>query len=910
MIGTKLAHYEITSHLGTGGMGEVYQATDMKLGRSVAVKVLLEAVAQDSERIARFEREAKLLASLNHPNIATLYGMEVSGGKHFLVMELVEGATLAERIKRNPIPVEEAVRIARQIVEALEAAHEKGIVHRDLKPANVKITPDDKVKVLDFGLAKAMENAPVNATLSNSPTLSFGATQVGVILGTAAYMSPEQAKGFVADPRSDVFSFGCVLYEMLSGRQAFQGETVSEIIAAVLIREPDPSALPSDLNPRMLELLRHCLEKNPKRRLQAVGDLRLELETIAAAPRAVASRQAAAKPQPLWRRAIPVLVTAIVFSVIAGVTAWNTRKPDPVNIVRLPLVLPEGQQLLTFSHPLAISPDGTRMVYVANNQLFLRTMGEWEARPIAGTPGGPGSIGEPFFSPNSQWVGFYSREDSAIKKVAVTGGAAVLICKTDTVSGATWTGDQIWFARLRDKGIMRVSENGGEPVEIVPRKMPSETMQRPQLLNGGRSLLYTVAIEGGGDDRWDTAQIVVQSLPAGDRNVVIRGGTDARYLPTGHLVYALGGTVFAILFDEKTGKTQGGSVPILEAVMYSKGTNTGASHFDVSVKGSLAYVPGNGSASATPQRTLAQLDRTGKAQPLPLPPQNYLHPRVSPDGKQLAFGTDDGREAGIWIYDLKGNGPPRKLTVGGRNLDPVWTTDSLSITFRSVRDGASGLFQQRADGVGSAERLTKVDSGRTQVPESWSGKTLLYRQMGLGTSIELWTLSLDGEKKTAPLLQASSTSVLTEAVFSPDGHWFAYRSNELGRSQIFVQPFPPIGTKYQVSTEDSGGGGFDPLWSPEGKELFYVSAVSARMMAIEVRTTPSFTFGKPTPIPVEGLAFSTDRRNYDITHDGKQFVAVLEQAGSQADSGGRPARQQINVVLNWFEELKQRVPSR
>jgi serine/threonine protein kinase len=907
MIGTKLAHYEITSHLGSGGMGDVYQATDSKLGRRVAVKVLPQAVAQDSERISRFEREAKLLASLNHPNIATLYGMEESGGKHFLVMELVEGETLAERIQRSPIPVEETLRIARQIVEALEAAHEKGVVHRDLKPANVKVTPDDKVKVLDFGLAKAMESAPVNAALSNSPTLSMGATQAGVILGTAAYMSPEQAKGFAVDPRSDVFSFGCVLYEMMSGRQAFQGETVSEIIAAVLIREPDLSALPSDLNPRLLELLRHCLEKNPKRRWQAVGDLRLELETTAAAPRAVASPQAGAKPGPLWKRAIPVLVTAVVFSAIASVTVWNLRKPDPLNVVRLPLILPEGQQFLTAnaSHPLAISPDGTRLVYAANNQLFLRAMGEWEARPIAGTPGGQ-AIAEPFFSPDSQWVGFYGREDSALKKVAVTGGAPVLICKTDSISGATWVGDQIWFARLRDKGIMRVSENGGEAEEIVPRKNPSEAMQRPQLLSGGRSLLFTVAT-GVGNDRWENAQIVVQSLPAGERNVVIRGGTDARYLPTGHLVYALGGTVFAIPFDEKTGKTQGGPKPVLEGVMRANSNNTGAAHFDVSDKGMLAYVPGTESDGMTPQRTLVLVDRTGKAQSLPLPPQNYLSPRVSPDGNQLAFGTVEGREAGIWIYDLKGNGPPRKLTVGGQNFFPVWTPDSLSITFQSDRDGTQGLFQQRADGVGPAERLTKADPGKTQAPLSWSGKTLLFGQTGLGTALELWTLSLDGEKKTVPLMQGSSTSVLGDAVFSPDGHWFAYRSNELGRSQIFVQPFPINGTKYQLSTENSGSGGFAPLWSPDGKELFYAVG-NISLVAIEVRTTPSFTFGKPTPIPIEGLALSTTLRQYDITHDGKQFVAVLAASGSQADSAGRPARRQINVVLNWFEELKQRVP--
>ena len=904
---TRLGTYEIEGLLGVGGMGEVYAARDKRLGRSVAVKVLPEAFQQDPERVSRFEREAKVLASLNHANIATLHGLEESEGKHFLVMELVQGETLAERIRRGPVPVEDALRLARQITEALEAAHEKGIVHRDLKPANVKVTPEDRIKVLDFGLAKAMQSAPVNAALSNSPTLTMAATQAGIILGTAAYMSPEQAKGLEADHRSDVFSFGCVLYEMLTGRPAYSGETVSEILAAVLIKEPDLTLLPANLNPRIAELLRRCMAKNPKQRWQATGDLRAEIDAIVVSPHS-SQRTAAAATGPSGKLIAAVLGTAVVFSIAAGFIGWSLRPPAAGSVIRLPLVLPDDQKLLTVSasHPVTISPDGTRLVYLANSQLFIRPMEEMEARPLAGrsAPDGAQAIAEPFFSPDGQWIGFYSREDATLKKIAVTGGAAVTLCKTDSVSGAFWEGDYIWFARLREKGIMRVSANSGEPEEIIPRG-PSEAFHGPQMLEG-RWLLFTLTTEQG-DDRWDKAQIVVQSLETKKRKTLIRGGSDARYLPTGHLVYGLQGTLFAVPLDLKKMEIRGNPVPVLEGVMRAAAINTGAVHYAFSETGSLIYVPGQAS-SGVPQRILATVDRTGKVQPLSLPPQNYAHPRVSPDGSRLAYGLDDGREANVWIMDLKGTAPPRRLTFGGRNVNPIWNPDGRSVTFQSNREGDWGLYQQQADGTVAAKRLTKSEPATPHIAQSWSpdGKTLTYRLAATGLNVSgVMSLALEGDNKPTPLFTSTSSSVTqANVVFSPKGDLVAYNSNEPDGTfhHVFVQPFPATGAQYQLPTPPSVA----PVWSRDGKELFYYETRDNRIVSVGVINTPFSTVGKPTSIVVPGLVGNSGlNRNYDVTLDGK-LIAVIEAAAQSTST--RETNAQINVVLNWFEELNRRAP--
>jgi serine/threonine-protein kinase len=905
MIGKQIAHFQIEARLGSGGMGEVYQARDMRLGRSVAVKMLPEEFARDPERTARLEREAKLLASLNHPNIAALYGLEQADGRHFLIMELVEGDTLAEQIQRGPLPVKDALKIAHQIAEALEAAHEKGIIHRDLKPANVKITPEGKVKVLDFGLAKALEEAsPLASSLNtHSPTLSVMATHAGVILGTAGYMSPEQARGHAADARSDIFSFACVLYEMLTGRQTFQGETVTDVIASIVARDPDWRAIPANLHPKTEELIRRCLAKNRKDRWHAIADVRVELETIMADPHGLKLVAAREVPrQPLWRRAIPFATTAVLVAAVAvaaTIAVMNSRPSPPAAVTRFPFVLPDGQHFTNGARNLiALSPDGATIVYEANGQLYLRSMGDMDARSIQGT-GTSQNAAAPFFSPDGRWVGFQSRAEQRLKKIAITGGAAVTICDltgSNNLLGPIWNSDDyIYWGQA--KGIVRVSANGGKPENLITLK-EGEAAHRPQLLPGGDALLFTLAAgdTAVGSENWDKSQIVVQSLKSGDRKVVIPGGSDARYVPTGHIVYALGATVLAVRFDVRKLQTSG-PVPIIEGVRRASSAGGGGADAQVafSNNGSMVYIPG-GQAAAS-DLVLALVDRSGARKPLNIPAGPYSSPRISPDGRRLTVHTDDGKDRIVWIYDLSDASPIHKLTFEGHNESPLWTRDSQRVVFNSDREGDEGLFWQRADG-GSAERLAKAEQGIRPQPASWSpdGKVLiLSTRTGTGQGISM--LSLGADQKPTLVLKAPANN----ASLSPDGRWLAYHSNESGRNEVYVQPFPPAGEKHQITTT----GGTNPLWSPDGKELFFLRGGSAerQITAVDVQTQRGFAFGKITPLPIIGI-IAPGPRPYDITPDGKYFVVIVPK--SQAALDKAPA-EQINVTLNWFEELKQRV---
>jgi len=903
---SRLGSYEIIGLLGKGGMGEVYRAQDTKLGRDVAVKVLPEVFAQDVDRIARFKREAKVLASLNHSNIATLYGMEEFGGKHFLVMELVEGETLAERIRRGPLPVNDAIKIAAQIADALEAAHEKGVIHRDLKPANVKITPDDKVKVLDFGLAKAMDSPAANSILSNSPTLSAAATNAGVILGTAAYMSPEQAKGLEADVRSDTFSFGCVLYEMLSGRQAFQGESISEILASVLVREPDYSVLPPNLNQRVLDLLRRCFEKNPRRRWHAVGDLRIEIEKLLSDPSsAVVLPQPVFKERPGWKRAITPAVAAVLAAIVTGLVIWGLKPALPVSsVIRFPLVLP-ADQVFTVSplRVIAISRDGTKLAYAANNQLYLRQMSDMEARPIPGTTG---SSHGPVFSPDGQWLAFFSLQDTSYKKIAITGGAALTIFKTSSADlDLSWQGDHLIFVEA-GKGIMRVSDGGGEP-EVLVSVPPPDNAFSPQIIDDGKAVLYTLAGSASGQ-AFDQAQIVVQPLPSGPRKVILRGGSDARYVPTGHIIYSFGGNVRAIPFDLKKLEPKGSPVGILEGVMRNLVSITPDTHLAFSDNGALVYVAGNGAVAD--RRLLAFADKAGKIEPLPLTPEPYLHPRFSPDGKQLVFQIEDPKGDIVSVYPISGDSAPRRLTFGGRNTIPIWSQNSRYVIFSSDREGGRfALFRQLADGSGMAERLTKPDDAAiahfAQAAHP-NGKTVAFLAARGTAEGGIMMVDLDGEHKITPVVQVPN-SIQPHADFSPDGRWLAYMSTELnGMGQIFVQPYPPTGAKYQVTTD----GGVFPMWSQDGKQLFFQNNGGV-FIAVDFHGEPAPSFGKPQPLPLNGIVQGVIAfRNFDRSPDGKRWVVIVPDsaAGTSANRSRPPS--QINVVLNWFEELKQRVPVR
>jgi len=929
--GTRLGSYEVLSAIGAGGMGEVYRARDTRLKREVAIKVLPDAFLHDPDRLARFRREAELLATLNHPNIAAVYGLEQSEGVSAIVLELVEGETLAEVIAGTRgsetgslpqttapslgearqaagvgprgIPIDEALPIARQIAAALEAAHEKGVIHRDLKPSNVKVTPEGTVKVLDFGLAKMLETEVSASALTMSPTLSVQATNAGVILGTAAYMSPEQARGRPVDRRTDIWAFGCVLFEMLTGRRTFDvGETVSDAVAAILKNDPDWSVLPVDTPAHIRTLLRRCLQKDPQRRLPHIGLARIEIDEgpaeAAAAPQVPAPTELVAQPRSLWKRAMPVAIATIVASALTSV-AWNLRPSSPATplpITRFSLALAEGQQFgftLGTRQMVAISPDGTQMGYLTNLGLYVRSMSDLQARTI---PGIEVNIFNPVFSPDGRSLAFYSIPEGRIKRIAVSGGAAVAICQADLPFGMSWSAAGILFGQ-GNKGIMRVSPDGGKPEQLVSVK-GDQFAHGPQILPDGQTVLFTLA-EGTSPDLWDRALVVAHSLKSGERKTLIEGGSDARYLRTGHLVYALGGVLYAVPFDPQRLQITPGPVPIVEGVRRAT-AGTAAAHFSVSDTGSLIYVPGPAGTSAG-QQELALIDRKAAVEPLKLPPGPYGYPRISPDGKRVAFGTDNGKEANVWIYDLSGTSSPLRITFGGRNRFPIWSADGQRVAFQSDREGDLGIFWQRADGTGT-ERLTKADQGTSHVPESWSPKEDRFSYSVIsGSGASLWIYSVQ-DKKATPFGDVRASNPLN-SVFSPDGRWIAYTLRGPTGAVIYVQPFPATGARFQISKDDIG---HHPLWSPDGKELFYFPGANA-LVAVSIATQPSFAFGTPVPVPGGFTSNTTPEmpRNHDVTPDGKLLVVV---PSGQRPSASPTTTQEIRVVLNWFEEVKQRVP--
>jgi serine/threonine-protein kinase len=896
--GSRIGPYEIISALGAGGMGEVYRARDTKLGREVAIKALPDLFADDPERIARFEREAQALASLNHPQIAAIYGLEEVDKSRFLVLEYIDGQSLADRLAAGRPQLDEALTVARQILDALEAAHEKGIIHRDLKPANIMLTADGQVKVLDFGLARIVESDPTSST-ANSPTLTVAATQMGVIIGTAAYMSPEQAKGRVADKRSDVWAFGCVLYEMLTGRRLFDGEDISETLAAVLRGDPDWSALPAETPPGVRTLLKRCLERDRKARVPEISTVRYLLQDALVEPAANAPVSSVTAPRPWWKRAAPVALAAIASAAIVAIVAWYVTPPPPRPITRFVLTLPADQPFTNAGRRLvAISPDGTQMVYVAANRLYLRSMSAMEAKPIEGTEA-LRSVSEPVFSPDGQSIAFYSIGDATLKRIPVTGGASVTICSADNPYGMSWGDDGLIFGQGA-KGILRVSQNGGTPEVIVSVK-EDEVAHGPQILPGGAAVLFTLAT-GTAPSRWDTASIVVQVLSSGQRKTLVSGGSDAHYIPTGHLLYAIAGRLFAIAFDPVRLEVTGGPVPVVEGVRRSVGWTTGSANYSVSATGNLMYLPGP-LLSSSADLAIGLADRKGALERLKLEPGAYESPRASPDGKRIAFGTVDDTATVVWTYDLSGRTAMQRLTFGGNNRFPIWSSDGGRIAFQSDREGDLAIWWQPADGTGAAERLTKPEPGESHVPESWSpmGDLFLF-SVQKGNDFSLWMFSVKDRKATPFGGVRSSTP--PAALFSPDGRWVAYVGSDQSNVTLYVQPFPPTGARYQLFARPPDGP-HEMTWSPDGKELFY-NPRPGGFEVVTVTTEPTFAFGNPTAVPRPfSLSPSRARRAYDVMPDGR-FLALTPVAGAGAAGSNAPGAE-IHVVLNWLEELKARM---
>ncbi len=906
LAGQSVAHYSIIEKIGEGGMGVVYLAKDTRLDRHVAIKSLPDIFAADPVRMARFEREAKILATLNHPNIASIYGLEESDGKRFLVMELVEGKTLAEQLKKGRIPLDETLEICRQIAVGLEAAHEKGIIHRDLKPSNIKLTPEGKATILDFGLAKALFRQP--ASESEVAVVSESMTETGVILGTAACMSPEQAKGKPVDKRADIWAFGCILYECLTGRRPFPGESVSDTIASIIAREPDWMLLPTETPAIVRSVLRRCLQKDPERRLHDIADARVELGEEVAEPSIPARRLSFG-----WLIAASLAILAVGVLIGFAVMKYSKSTASPISqpVVRTKISLEAGYWLTGmrdrppngFDQPtrtaMAISSDGRFIVYSAIKEnptlqdkprLFLRKLDQMEAKPISGTEGGV----SPFLSPDDRWIGFWA--DSKLMKVPVDGGVPTQLCDAWLTFGASWGDDnQIVFAPRGVYGLSRVSANGGKPETLTsPDRSKGESGHRlPHCLPAGKGILFTIMKQSFGLD----PLVAVMNLTTRKWRILLEDAADARYVGTGHMVFLRRGTLMAVPFDREKCEITGQPVPVVAGIMQALNAsdtslNTSGGQFSFSASGSMAYAPGG--IMPDSESSLVWVDHKGKAEAIASFKAPFYRPRLSPDGQSIAYCTL-GQKRQVWIYSIN-RGTATNLTSDGYAHTVMWTPDCLRLAFEWSKAGEPNIYWQSADGSPPMERLTQSEI--YQGPGSWSpdGKTLAFVEGDSTISYNILILQMP-ERKVTPFLSSRFNEVCPE--FSPDGQWIAYASNESGRGEVYVQQFSGPGGKVQISND----GGAAPLWSRNGKQLFYRR--QDQVYAVDVQSGTHFSAGKPRLLFEQpGYAGNSLLRSWDISLDGQRFLMVkLEERKP------RPVMELI-LVLNCFEELKRLCPTK
>ena len=924
--GTRIGAYDVTGPLGAGGMGEVYRARDTRLDRDVALKVLPAAFTADPDRLARFEREARVLASLNHPNIAHIHGIEETGGTRALVLELVEGPTLADRLEQGPIPLDEVLPIARQIALALQAAHEAGVIHRDLKPANIKVREDGTVKVLDFGLAKALDAAPApppDADPLQSPTLTASVTRMGggLILGTPAYMSPEQAEGQPTDTRGDLWSFGVVLYEMLAGERLFSGETVAQVLARVIDRDLDLSALPPSTPRPVRRLVGRCLERDRRRRMRDAGEAISDLEAAASPsetlPEEAPGATALASPLRGWGARTAWAVGGLVLGCLAAAgTFWTLApSPEPPAVRRLTLDLPSP---MARGSAFALSPDGSTLAYVGRSaggrtrQLMVRHLNEGDAWELDGTEGAL----DPFFSPDGTWIGFFAGSGPpggsdriqyrwTLKRVPIRGGAAVTLADNVPALRGSWgDDDRIVLGALG--GLLRVPAAGGTPEELLPAgAVPEVTVcSAPHVLPGSRALLYAELSTDG------SSQLKAVSLADAAHHVVASDVAGATYTPTGHLLLQqltrpTAGrpgprttTLLAAPFDAERLELTRAPVPVIP--------NAGSSAW--SADGTLLYTADTDDGAAERRRRLVWIDRNGREDPVPTPPRAYSTPRISPSGDRIALDViDDGGSADIVVHDLARE-VSNRLTFEGWNINPLWSPDGRSVVFTSVEDDGFGLFRKAADGTGQAERLT-ASQPVVQMVADWAGGpgTLVVVHAAGMTTADIHLLPLDGDRVSQPLIATAVVETLPEV--SPDGRWIAYQSNESGRWAIYVRPFPNVDEgKWQVSP----GAGFSPVWAADGRELFYVAPRpnGMAMMAVGYASDPTFTPSRPERLfgMPGGIEIDTPFRQWDVAPDGERFVMLRETEEDATGNDPREGPAELVYVGNWFTELVELVP--